>query len=589
MNVLYLSSHVGALMPMLIHKLNYHLDDFVAFLGPISNLIDYEKIIQVGILSKYQEVDTGLKYSGEAVETIKDAEKIIEDYYDNLLAVSGIDLNIFERVYAAYETSTLWPKYLELKKINYIFFEWSPDSCQKCFPKTLAPKLGVTAMPIKYDWYTPNKYCMEILYHHLTKHLLECWRGKSSYFDYCAGIRYLNPNAKQNLLSVFNFDSGDYTGKWSIFLPNGNMSGCDIKLNAKTYHWIHQFFIDFYTVNSAKLIVKMHPYEKTSDKCLKKMVPYVRVWPKRILSDIFLLIDGLSIEDVYYVVSASGGVLGEFARKSHRASSLRDKNDWYRTMFYESLISIYFSCRFIELNMISYSGVISCCGISINNLRFFVDTAFKALSEASIVEHGSVLEPSTSLIKFSDAGHNAVIKAIRKIKPETAIIFNIRNMTDIAGFRKIGKNYNCAITYKISKSYSRCPDDYVLYEDMGEEYIFILSNDDHIISSNRMIIDMKVLHNAGIILTCVNLACKFPSLKIKNDIQKANTNKPSLPMKINNDLTSENKALKSDLKNAMRRVRNMESSTSWKVTKPMRFIVRNLRALFKKRNGDLLG
>ena len=510
MKVLYLASHVGFVIPMMVHKMSYHQNDDAGFVGTLRVDIDRDMIISSGIFSVFLTAKISCITDNPTAETIEEANDFIVRTYDKILSIAKINLESFDVVYATWESANYWPRYLDLKKRKYIMWEIYPNVCHTLSQPFLAlPTLMKT--PKADTWKAPGEFCEKILYNFYSTLYLKNWDNDIEKYNYSECSRNLSNTDKKKILDVFKISPKDFVGKWNIFLPNSNMIKNIInKNNAPNpdydfwFHWVNQFFVDFYVGDKEHtLVVKAHPHERASDEEMQKILPCAKVWSKGVLADIFPIIEGLTFENCYSVTSSSGYILGEIAKKTYIISVINNKS-WYNIGFYNELISLYFSSIILESNRIIPRDI-SCFEISAYHVKTFYECAFPTFIETNISD--CYLNKPISLPKKCDVviinlrneQSDNIKNIITAANPETVILLNLQP-DNIPVIIDILSEFNSSAAFKISKTKTRS--DYVLYNSFEDEYIMIASNDPQI-SNNCMISkNKKELNNAGILLTC---------------------------------------------------------------------------------------
>jgi len=347
--------------------------------------------------------------------------------------------------------------------------------------------------------------CEYVLYDSYTETFLENWDMDIVKFDYVGLLPGLSAEHKQEILSIFKIQPQDFEGKWDIFLPNNKefRFNKDLKDSPEKYHWVHQFFIDFYINNEHNLIVKSHPQEKKSDAVLQEVLPHAKIWAKDLLADIFILIDGFVLENVYTISSNSGYTLGNSASNAYKISSYHPKN-WYKIGFFNDLIPLYFLCKFLEAHKKNPENI-SCFGISAEHVRSFFMCAFKSLLGANVVDcdmktpDSIVVDPDIAIVNVRNVVRKKVSKIVKASTPKTVVMLNIKNLDDFQVINKVKLKFDTSLFFQISKTPTRNKN--VLYDSLADEYIAIFSNEPSF-SNEPMDFDNKELKNAGLSLSC---------------------------------------------------------------------------------------
>ena len=575
MNILYLSNHVSTIVPYLVHKLSFHANDTVTYLGPASGLdsgtavrnnLFSDCILQKNVGSR-EFVDIEARSC-----TFVNAKQDIVEFYDKIIETNGVNLAEFEKIYTANENSCYWIAYLELKHIKYTLLESHPNSARHLVRQEINSPIDATDKQLKrHTLNTPSLYCEKIIYHHLTTETLATWEGDTDVFHYTNCIAGIDSTTANKILESFNVNPENHKGKWSMFLPNGGMYK-HVGYTIDNYHWVHQMFVDFYVSSENAVVVKCHPSERASIEELRTMFPYATIWDKNILAELLLLCKGFEMENIYFVVSSSGSVFSNFARNSFKASKIRGRDDWYRTLFCFDIVATYFSVRFLHLNSLMAKKSISCYGISKQNFEFMLETSLEGKLQLEVIDYFDNSEEKTTVAlvnhRRTKMPHRA-IKMILKTKPTTAIIQNIRDIKEVDNFHKLSKYYKHRVVYRISKKPIRDPDSGVLYEDLDDVFFVVYTNDVQIIRSNRMISDMKTLHNTGVLLTCLNVEFDVMLNPTANEMKVVSGSHRAVKANQKN-VRIAIEHVKSELANINAHISSIESSTSWRITRPLR-------------------
>ncbi|MCL1998534.1 MAG: hypothetical protein FWG65_07190 [Turicibacter sp.] len=547
--ILYLSGHGTDLIRYSVHKLSYHRNDDAVFIGkssiellPLQEDAVFKQIIQKSLALKV------VRKKNELVKSVEEAIDAIVCYYENLFSSLEVDVKDFDKIYFGLEARAHVSHYLEYKQCSYTILENFANICNLLIPKrTLSNRVKLLKTPKEYAWFYPGEYCEAIIYQSASTRYVDDWSGLTYQYDYAECMMQLSEQDKTAILNNLNFCTEDFIGKRDLFLPMAS-----IKSN-KRFHFKHQLYVDYYCEQSEKLAIKCHPSESVSDEMMQKFMPFAEILPQNITIDTLLLIDGFEIGTLYTSGTSSIGLAGKFADRcigvnrvlgSKRGSR---REYWSRSGFYAILAPLYFAFRIIE-PVVKDIQKIGCHGFYGTMLENFLDAIESKYTNCAIMKLEQGVESADLAILRFTAKPRRFVDSFAAFDLTTIAIIDIKTDDDanaLVSKLKKTKKYDTILMYQITGTMTR--KEHLLYDSIEDEFIVIASRKPQL-ARNLIAVVHKDLRNTGMKLKCSLV---------------------------------EEKNLSSDLATANGRIRKREQSTSWRITKPLRFIMRTLKG-FKK-------